>query len=189
MGSTCAHDAVWNGVCVACGMNIESATPRTQAEQQANPATTSRQKRAFSAADRKYGEFDISKAQQDQLEREAEQRLLKARKLQLVVDLDETLLNTARQPHVARARELTAAVHMLGSGALRPRDFHELPKHAAHFMKLRPGVDKFLATAATMFELCIFTKGSRSYAEDIVQILDPTYAGRAHVYQSAHVLV
>ena len=60
------------------------------------------------------------------------------------VDLDETLLNTARQPHVARARELTAAVQMLQGGALRPRDFHELPNHALHFMKLRPGVDEFL---------------------------------------------
>lgn len=76
----CAHGAVWNGVCVACGMNVEPATPL-----QAVGGAERRQKRKLSTVDAQYGDFDMGAAELERLELEAEQRLLKARKLQLVV--------------------------------------------------------------------------------------------------------
>ena len=61
-------------------MNVEPATPL-----QAVGGAERRQKRKLSTVDAQYGDFDMGAAELERLELEAEQRLLKARKLQLVV--------------------------------------------------------------------------------------------------------
>ncbi len=40
----------------------------------------------------------------------------------LVLDLDETLIHTAREPHVERARELTREVHTAAAAGHHPED-------------------------------------------------------------------
>jgi RNA polymerase II subunit A-like phosphatase len=158
MEQACAHPSVWNGICNLCGELASAA-----------------HKRKMSARDAGWGDFQLSEHELRRLESEAQGRLVKEKKLQLVLDLDETLINTVRKPHVQRARELTDAVVATGGvEGLQLRDFHLLPNHPDHFMKLRPGVDEFLQVAAQMYELCIFTKGSRPYAADVTKILDPT---------------
>lgn len=168
----CAHEIVAGGLCVSCGAAVEASAAEGRRDI-ADPSAPGGIK------------MEITKAAVAKMEKEAEARLLAGRKLQLVLDLDETLLNTAREPHVTRAKELLDAVQG-GAAGLQARDFHALPSYKAMYMKLRPGVDDFLAQAATMYELCIFTKGGKGYAADIVKVLDPTgklFRGRVISHQ------
>ena len=92
-------------------------------------------------------------------------RLLKARKLALVLDIDMTLLhatNDARAPAFARKRGAKVYPFQL------PGD----PGY--HYVKLRPGLAEFLRECHTRYTLYIYTHGVRSYAEKIVEIIDPT---------------
>eukprot|EP01045_Picozoa_sp_COSAG04_P030528 COSAG04_NODE_5338_length_1651_cov_1.663015_1_plen_253_part_00 len=157
---------MWNGVCTVCGEPVAGQTGGVK-----------RKANALGRVDAQFGEFEMTDNSVQRLERQAEARLMKARKLSLVLDLDETLIHTAREPHVERARELTREVHTAAAAghqtAIKPTEVHELPSHRNHFMKLRPGVEAFLAAAAEMYELSIFTKGGREYAAEIARILDP----------------
>lgn len=42
-----------------------------------------------------------------------------------------------------------------------------------HVVKLRPGLDNFLKEASAMYDLFIYTHGTRLYAEQIAKIIDP----------------
>ena len=58
---------------------------------------------------------------------------------------------------------------------LKADDFHEVRSGGRfpYYTKLRPGVRQFLAEAAKLYELNIFTKGQEGYAAEIQKILDP----------------
>lgn len=96
-----------------------------------------------------YGEFVFKEEALHHLEKATQKRLLGSRKLSLVLDLDETLLNTAKRPNIGRAKELTADVHhempqIMYAQAnspqpmalLQPSDFRELRSYPDHFTKM-----------------------------------------------------
>ncbi|KAJ9458805.1 RNA polymerase II subunit A C-terminal domain phosphatase [Diplonema papillatum] len=52
---------------------------------------------------------------------------------------------------------------------------HEIVAHrVVHAVKLRPGLFRFLRTVAPLFELHVFTHGTREYAAAVLEIIDPT---------------
>ena len=84
-------------------------------------------------------------------------------KLSLVVDLDQTVLHATIDPHVA----------CLTEG--RPDIFRiSLPESPSqiYFIKLRPNLQAFLRRISELFELHVYTMGSRSYAEAVVKLFD-----------------
>ena len=77
----------------------------------------------------------------------------------LVLDLDETLVHSYEQ----NPPNGTHTVDLLLYG-----------KHKKTiYVKLRPFVREFLTLASEMFELCIFTASHSTYANPIVDLLDP----------------
>lgn len=42
-----------------------------------------------------------------------------------------------------------------------------------HYVKLRPGLKEFLAELSNIFDMHIYTHGTREYALEIVKIIDP----------------
>ncbi|CAN6439786.1 unnamed protein product [Victoria cruziana] len=102
--------------------------------------------------------------------------LLSRRKLYLILDLDHTLLNSARVADVSPQEE----------GYVSERYFkHQTDASGAdtgmlfrldrmHMMtKLRPYVHTFLREASTMFEMYIYTMAERPYALEMANLLDP----------------
>ena len=87
-------------------------------------------------------------------------------KLYLVLDLDHTLLNTTR------IENLTSEEEYIRSQKFSDSDLFML-KNSISMTKLRPFVHMFLEEASKMFELCIWTKGTRNYALEMAQFLDP----------------
>ncbi|KAK2094118.1 RNA polymerase II [Saguinus oedipus] len=92
--------------------------------------------------------------QAEQLGREDQQRLHRNRKLVLMVDLDQTLIHTTEQ-HCQQMSNKGIFHFQLGRG--------EPMLHT----RLRPHCKDFLEKIAKLYELHVFTFGSRLYAHTI----------------------
>ncbi|CAM6083422.1 unnamed protein product [Calypogeia fissa] len=125
-----------------------------------------------------------------QLERqrrmEEQDRMFSAGKLCLVLDLDHTLLNSAKFSEIEpewdqrlRAAE-TAERNRTARDGVERRELYRFP-HMSMWTKLRPGIWKFLARASQLYELHVYTMGNKVYATEMAKLLDPTgklFAGR-----------
>jgi RNA polymerase II C-terminal domain phosphatase-like 3/4 len=105
-------------------------------------------------------------------------RPLSARKLALVLDVDHTLLNSVKE-EVLAGRDggslMQAARARLDAETRRPPEERTISRHDGMgiLTKLRPFVRRFLAQAATLFELHLVTMGRAEYAEAMAALLDP----------------
>eukprot|EP00850_Spirogloea_muscicola_P004232 SM000018S03597 [mRNA] locus=s18:236072:242200:+ [translate_table: standard] len=103
-------------------------------------------------------------------------------KLVLVLDLDHTLLNSAKFGEIELAwDQKLRAIESAGRLQLgRKRELHSFT-HIAMWTKLRPGIWHFLTRASQLYELHVYTMGNRAYATEMARLLDPTgelFAGR-----------
>lgn len=85
------------------------------------------------------------------------------RKLCLVLDLDHTLINSARFSEVDPEHEAMLRSHQANEAARLPEERRELFRleRIQMWTKLRPAVRQFLETAHEHFELWIHTNGNR----------------------------
>lgn len=139
----CDHNDTFHNICVVCNAKI---------------SITSQEKR-ISLIHSQPGlqiKEDIAK----NIYSESKNKLLSQKKLYLVLDLDKTLINTTHNPFFSE----TLDVHKF-----KLKDNTNLD----HIVKVRPYTKEFLEKSHDLFELHVFTHGSREYAEKIVGILDP----------------
>lgn len=109
-------------------------------------------------------------------EDEAKRRLLCARKLSLVVDLDQTVIQATVDPTVAEWQKDPQnpnyeAVKDVRSFQLK--DDGPGGNGMWYYIKLRPGLADFLENMSKLYELHIYTMGTRAYARHITEIIDP----------------
>ncbi|KAH7276279.1 hypothetical protein KP509_39G000800 [Ceratopteris richardii] len=117
---------------------------------------------------------------------EEQSRMFVAKKLCLVLDLDHTLLNSAKFTEIEeewetklQANELTERSKFSKEGSNR-RELYRF-QHMGMWTKLRPGIWNFLARASHLYELHVYTMGNKAYATEMAKLLDPTgtlFAGR-----------
>ncbi|XP_054020003.1 RNA polymerase II subunit A C-terminal domain phosphatase [Dryobates pubescens] len=149
----CSHPVVMKGLCAECGQDLTQIGSRN-----------GRQSVALSTATvsmvHSVPELKVSSEQAEQLGREDQQRLHRSRKLVLMVDLDQTLIHTTEQ-HCQQMSNKGIFHFQLGRG--------EPMLHT----RLRPHCKEFLEKIAKLYELHVFTFGSRLYAHTIAGFLDP----------------
>ena len=88
-------------------------------------------------------------------------QLRSAEKLILLVDLDETIIQTTKHKDAKRVKG----------------EIYEMkPKRTNYHLKIRPDADRFLKFLSSKFELYACTKSRHYYAKHIVDILDPNGA-------------
>ncbi|KAM9307954.1 RNA polymerase II subunit A C-terminal domain phosphatase [Gastrophryne carolinensis] len=141
------------GLCAECGLDLTQLQNKNGKQQV--PLSTATVSMVHSVP-----ELMVSSEQAEQLGREDQLRLHRNRKLVLMVDLDQTLIHTTEQhcQHMARK----GIFHFqLGRG--------EPMLHT----RLRPHCKEFLEKIAKLYELHVFTFGSRLYAHTIAGFLDP----------------
>lgn len=149
----CSHPIVMKGLCAECGQDLtqlQSANGKQQA-----PISTATVSMVHSVP-----ELMVSSEQAEQIGREDQQRLHRNKKLVLMVDLDQTLIHTTEQ-HCLRMSNKGIFHFQLGRG--------EPMLHT----RLRPHCKEFLEKIAKLYELHVFTFGSRLYAHTIAGFLDP----------------
>ena len=87
------------------------------------------------------------------------------RKLSLVLDLDQTVLHATKDPATERMIEGRADIHRI--------TFAECGPGEVYYIKLRPGLERFLEAISRLYELHVYTMGTRSYAQAVVRLFDP----------------
>ncbi|XP_027791096.2 RNA polymerase II subunit A C-terminal domain phosphatase isoform X3 [Marmota flaviventris] len=141
------------GLCAECGQDLTQLQSKN-GEQQV-PLSTATVSMVHSVP-----ELMVSSEQAEKLGREDQQRLHRNRKLVLMVDLDQTLIHTTEQ-HCPQMSNKGIFHFQLGRG--------EPMLHT----RLRPHCKDFLEKIAKLYELHVFTFGSRLYAHTIAGFLDP----------------
>ncbi|NXG23926.1 CTDP1 phosphatase, partial [Grallaria varia] len=149
----CSHPVVMKGLCAECGQDLTQI--RSRNGKQNVPLSTATVSMVHSVP-----ELKVSSEQAEQLGREDQQRLHRNRKLVLMVDLDQTLIHTTEQ-HCQQMSNKGIFHFQLGRG--------EPMLHT----RLRPHCKEFLEKIAKLYELHVFTFGSRLYAHTIAGFLDP----------------
>lgn len=116
--------------------------------------------------------MEVSSLEAERLRRSTAAALLAARRLLLVLDLDHTLLNSAQYSELSQEEGSALEAWCAEQGAQAPGPLHAFPDLRL-WTKLRPGVGRFLADAARLFDLAVYTMGDRCYAEAMAALLDP----------------
>ncbi|KAM0002851.1 putative protein-serine/threonine phosphatase [Helianthus debilis subsp. tardiflorus] len=123
-----------------------------------------------------FGRFDDQQRaaiQRERSKRMTEQKKMFAdRKLCLVLDLDHTLLNSAKFSEIEPMHD-----EMLRKKEEQDRDkphrhLFRFP-HMGMWTKLRPGIWNFLEKASKLYELHLYTMGNKLYATEMAKVLDP----------------
>uniref|UniRef100_A0A2K6PZ44 RNA polymerase II subunit A C-terminal domain phosphatase n=1 Tax=Rhinopithecus roxellana TaxID=61622 RepID=A0A2K6PZ44_RHIRO len=161
----CSHPVVMKGLCAECGQDLTQLQSKNGRQQV--PLSTATVSMVHSVP-----ELMVSSEQAELLGREDQQRLHRNRKLVLMVDLDQTLIHTTEQ-HCQQMSNKGIIHFQLGRG--------EPMLHT----RLRPHCKDFLEKIAKLYELHVFTFGSRLYAHTIAgqsilnrtRALEPSKAG------------
>ncbi|KXS17356.1 hypothetical protein M427DRAFT_153866 [Gonapodya prolifera JEL478] len=157
----CGHPTVFAGMCAVCGKDLETVFNRQTA---APPSATI-------AVDHNVVNLRVTKAEALRLERETTDRLLRSRKLSLVLDLDQTIIHATVDPTVDEwMRDPSNPNFPVLQGVHR----FVLPDHpTVYYVKFRPNLQLFLEHISKLYELHIYTMGTRAYANEIAQKIDP----------------
>ncbi|EEF50102.1 RNA polymerase II ctd phosphatase, putative [Ricinus communis] len=104
---------------------------------------------------------------------EEQKKLFSARKLCLVLDLDHTLLNSAKFVEVDPVHDEILRKKEEQDREKAHRHLFRFP-HMGMWTKLRPGIWNFLEKASKLYELHLYTMGNKLYATEMAKVLDPT---------------
>lgn len=118
----------------------------------------------------------VSEREATSIEEEAKRRLIGSRKLSLVVDLDQTIIHATVDPTVGEwQRDSSNPNHeaVKDVRAFQLVDEGAGMRGAWYYIKLRPGLKDFLEMVSQLYELHIYTMGTRAYAQHIAEIVDP----------------
>jgi RNA polymerase II C-terminal domain phosphatase-like 3/4 len=170
----CPHDTVWHGICADCGKEIAEDTNDGGDEKPNEPRRV-----AFSYL----GGVTVTQGKAEALRAQAQADTESQGRLHLVLDLDHTLLNSARMRDVDPEEgpklhnRMLQQQHDAEEGTTAnadsdPPTLHCL-SHIGMWTKLRPFVFEFLLEASKLYDMHVYTMGSRHYAEEMVRLIDP----------------
>ncbi|KAF9275813.1 Carboxy-terminal domain (CTD) phosphatase [Mortierella alpina] len=145
----CDHDSVYEGMCVVCCKSVE-VTTRSHVNMTHD---------AMSLA--------VSRPEAKRLEQGNADRLIEEGKLSLIVDLDQTLIH---------ATVGTAIDEWINAQGEMPKDIRMFPlpdSPTPYYIKLRPHLETFLKKVTKLYELHIYTMGTRNYAAAVAHVIDP----------------
>ncbi|KAL8375868.1 hypothetical protein RB595_007140 [Gaeumannomyces hyphopodioides] len=165
----CTHEIQFQGLCAMCGKDM------TEANWAADKLDT---ERAPINMTHDQTRLLVSKKAATKTEFELQKRLLDQRKLILVVDLDQTIIHACIEPTIGDwQRDPTnpnhEAVKDVKSFQLNDDGPRGLASGCWYYIKMRPGLVDFLEKIATVYELHVYTMGTRAYAMNIAKIVDP----------------
>ncbi|KAL3477551.1 hypothetical protein BJX99DRAFT_226124 [Aspergillus californicus] len=163
----CAHEVQYGGLCAECGKDMTEATYNTDiTDSMRAPIQMTHDNTALT----------VSEKEATRVEEDAKRRLLANRKLSLVVDLDQTIIHATVDPTVGEWMEDKENPNYEALSDVRSFqlvDDGPGMRGCWYYVKLRPGLESFLQNISEMFELHIYTMGTRAYAQHIAAIIDP----------------
>ena len=167
----CGHEVQLQGMCSLCGADMTEINWASE-ERDADRAT-------INMTHDQTG-LMVSESVAQRAEHDTQKRLLRQRKLSLVVDLDQTIIHACIEPTVGEWQRDPSnpnhdAVKDVRSFQLNDDGPRGLASGCTYYIKLRPGLAEFLEEVSTMYELHVYTMGTRAYALNIAKIVDPDH--------------
>lgn len=168
----CSHTVQYGGLCALCGKAVED---------EKDYSGYSYDDRATIAMSHDNTGLKISLDEATKIESTTTKRLVEERKLILVVDLDQTVIQATVDPTVREWQSDPSnpnypAIKDVNSFCLEedsPKGWNG-PIKCWYYVKNRPGLEEFLAAVSKKYELHIYTMATRNYALAIAKIIDPS---------------
>ena len=164
----CSHEIQFQGLCAMCGKDMTEVNWVTDARDT---------ERAPINMVHDQTNLTVSATQAQRAETELQQRLLKQRKLSLVVDLDQTIIHACCEPTIGEWQRDTSNPNYDSVKDVRTFQLNDdgprgLASSCDYYIKMRPGLEQFLTKVADLYELHVYTMGTRAYAVNIAKIVD-----------------
>ena len=163
----CLHTVQFQGMCTNCGRDMTTL-------QVGSTSTDADRAPIRMAHDTQF--LTISQEEAREIDEDAKRRLLAARKLSLVVDLDQTIIHAAVDTTIDEwMKDEDNPNHEAVRDVRKFQLVDDGPgmRGCWYFIKLRPGLEQFLESVSKLYELHIYTMGTRQYAQQIANIIDP----------------
>lgn len=167
----CSHTVQYGGLCALCGKAVEDDK---------DYSGYSYEERATIAMSHDNTGLKISLDEATKIEKSTTTRLVEERKLILVVDLDQTVIQATVDPTVLEWQSDPSnpnypAIKDVKSFCLEEDSAQGLhgPIKCWYYVKIRPGLAEFLLEISKKYELHIYTMATRNYALAIAKIIDP----------------
>ncbi|ERS95362.1 hypothetical protein HMPREF1624_08240 [Sporothrix schenckii ATCC 58251] len=165
----CTHEIQFQGLCALCGKDMNEV----------NWASEQRDTdRAPINMTHDQTNLTVSHTAATRAEKELQERLLQQRKLSLVVDLDQTIIHACIDPTIGEWQQDASnpnyeALRDVQRFQLEEGQHGGVARGCFYYIKMRPGLADFLAAIANLYELHVYTMGTRTYATNIAKIVDP----------------
>lgn len=170
----CTHPVQYGGLCGICGADL------TEDNDYSGYNNTNRAPISMSHQNT---QLTVSVKEAARIEKNSTKSLIQEKKLILVVDLDQTVIQTTNDPTVYAWQQDSsnpnyAAVKDVKSFFLmenyRVNNVLSPNKRKSwYYVKLRPGLTEFFEKLNSKYEMHIYTMATRDYAEQIAKIIDP----------------
>ncbi|KAL9624525.1 MAG: hypothetical protein Q9160_001189 [Pyrenula sp. 1 TL-2023] len=163
----CTHKLQYAGMCADCGMDMTSIKTYNADRPDSD--------RAQIQMSHTTQQLKVSQDEASKVEEATKDRLLTARKLSLVVDLDQTIIHATVDSTIAMWQDDKDNPNYDAVKDVEKFQLEEAPgmRGTWYFIKLRPGLQHFFEEVSKLYELHIYTMGTRQYAQRIAQIVDP----------------
>ncbi|KAF6829639.1 RNA polymerase ii ctd phosphatase [Colletotrichum plurivorum] len=166
----CSHEIQFQGLCAICGKDM------TEVNWASDQRDT--QRATINMTHDQTG-LMVSGDLAARAEHDTQRRLLRQRKLSLVVDLDQTIIHACIEPTVGEWMEdPTNPNYEAVKDVCKFQLNDEGPRGVVtsgcwYYIKMRPGLKEFLEKVSELYELHVYTMGTRAYAMNIAKIVDP----------------
>ncbi|KAF1830749.1 hypothetical protein BDW02DRAFT_533353 [Decorospora gaudefroyi] len=164
----CSHETQFGGLCVDCGKDMTAVDYLTK-ERDIDRATVNMAHDNTALL--------VSHKEAVAAEEDAKKRLLGAKKLTLIVDLDQTVIHTTCERTIA---EWQADPENPNHDAVKDVQGFQLAddnvSHVAanwYYVKMRPGLRDFFERVSKLYEMHVYTMATRAYAQAVAKIIDP----------------
>lgn len=172
---TCNHPVQYAGLCAICGARLDEQDYTEFSNSDRAPIAMAHDSTGLT----------VSYDEAQRMEKLSSSQLLRSKKLILVVDLDQTVIHAAVDPTIGEWQSDPnnpnySAVKNVKSFTLLEEGFMPgvnggppKPRQTVYYVKLRPGLEKFLSTMCELYEMHVYTMATRAYAVAIAKIIDP----------------
>ncbi|KAK4457594.1 hypothetical protein QBC42DRAFT_188141 [Cladorrhinum samala] len=162
----CSHEIQFQGLCAMCGKDM---TETSWAQESRDT------ERAPIRMVHDQTNLTVSEMHAQKTERELQKRLLDSRKLSLVVDLDQTIIQACIDPTVGQWMQDPTNPNYDAVKTVKTFQLNDDPPKDRiwYYIKMRPGLEGFLQRISTMYELHVYTMGTRNYAQGVANAVDP----------------
>ncbi|PQE26425.1 FCP1-like phosphatase protein [Rutstroemia sp. NJR-2017a BBW] len=159
----CPHSVQFAGLCGMCGKDMTEVS-------WASASVDADRAKINMIHDQTH--LTVTQDEASKAEEQLQRRLLKSRKLSLVVDLDQTIIHACIEPTVGEWQRDPNSPNYEAVKDVRSFQLKD-DSNYWYYIKMRPGLIEFLEKVSEMYELHVYTMGTRTYAINIAKIVDP----------------